>query len=334
MNPREVVQRILQERFIYVPKSFGEAFAPVNIALCKYWGKRVDALNIPVTDSLSIMLPTKGTHTRIRLNEARSENDEIHLNGEWVDPENPFAKRVRTFLDWFRPDPSLFYVMETTSNVPIGAGLASSASGFAALTLALNDLYQWRLKERYLSILARLGSGSAARSVWTDGFVRWHKGSEEDGMDSFAERLPMTWSELRVGLLIVSREKKSIGSRDAMRKTTETSALYSAWPEEVKQDMAAIVRAISTKDFELLGEAMERNARVLHALMLSATPPILYYEAETLAAMRKIWHLRLFGEAIYFTQDAGPNLKIFFLAGSEEKIKEEFGEMEIIVPFE
>lgn len=125
------------------PSEFGKAFAPANIALSKYWGKRSFELNLPLTSSLSISLGELGTRTTLS---ARSTGkDQIFLNGERVADGQPFARRLSAFLDLFRtPDQSAFEV-RTTNNIPTAAGLASSASGFAALVLALNDLFNWKL---------------------------------------------------------------------------------------------------------------------------------------------------------------------------------------------
>ena len=175
------------------------AFAPANIALCKYWGKRDSELNLPMTSSLSVSLGDKGTCTKISVN----DQDKIILNGDMLSLDLPFAKRLIAYLDLFRTQDHLHFSIETTNNIPTGAGVASSASGFAALVLALDKLFQWQLDKKHLSILARLGSGSACRSLW-QGFVKWHVGVRGDGMDSVAEPLSIEWPNFRMGLLIFS----------------------------------------------------------------------------------------------------------------------------------
>lgn len=306
-------------------KECGQAYAPVNIALCKYWGKRDEILNLPVTSSLSLSLPELGATTRVSF---RGERDLLLLNGTEQPRDSAATRRVSKYLDLFRPDRDTFFLIESESNVPIAAGLASSASGFAALALALNDLFQWELGLRDLSILARLGSGSACRSVYT-GFVLWHAGIRPDGMDSFAEPVDGEWPGLCMGLIMVSRREKAVSSRIAMKRTVETSALYKAWPEKVEADLKNLQRAIKEKDFDLLGRTAESNALAMHATMMDSQPPVLYWMPETVEEMKRIWHLRDKGLPLYFTMDAGPNIKILFMEKDAMQVKEHFPAMEI-----
>jgi diphosphomevalonate decarboxylase len=309
----------------------GYAFAPANIALCKYWGKRDSELNLPVTSSLSISLRSEGVFTRIsHLQEA--ERDKYVVNGLDIDLDTTFAKRLNNFLDLFRPDTAINYKIETNSTIPIAAGFASSAAGFAALVLALNNLYDWQLEKEELSILARLGSGSACRSLW-DGFVEWERGEDLDGMDCFAHQLNADWPDLRIASVIVSSEKKTISSRDAMALSVRTSPLYSNWSDQVANDLDVLKRAIYAKDFVLFGETAERNSETMHAIMAKANSPIIYSTEKTQEIKRKIKSLRNEGIPVYFTQDAGANLHLLFLEGSEKKIKDNFNDIEIIKPF-
>ena len=187
---KEIVQRMLPADGPVA--EFAEGRAPVNIAMIKYWGKRDPVLNLPVTGSLSVAIPDLGTHTLL----APADTDTISIAGEPQPPESAFVQRVSRFLDPFRrPDVPGFRV-DTTNTVPTAAGLASSASGFAALTLALDDLFSWRLPSAHLSVLARVGSGSACRSIFPRGFVEWARGEREDGMDSHAHRITDTWPDL------------------------------------------------------------------------------------------------------------------------------------------
>ena len=310
-------------------KDKAQAFACVNIALCKYWGKRDDELNLPVTSSLSISLGNLGTSTTLILNKKR---DEVFLNNHAVDVNSPFFERIHDFLELFRPEPDMFFSLYTENSIPTAAGFASSASGFAALTLALNELFSWNLCQQDLSILARLGSGSACRSIYS-GFVEWHAGVSKSGLDSFAILLPNRWAEFRVGILEVSPEKKNISSRKAMRQTVKTSDLYSSWPKKVEADLFQIKKAIATKDITLLGRIAESNALSMHATMLGAWPPVLYWLPETVALFHKIWQLRERGLQVYFTIDAGPNIKLLFLRSDTKILKNKFPKLKIITPF-
>ena len=314
----------------YDRKPFGCAFAPSNIALCKYWGKRDLALNLPLTSSLSISLGELGTKTCIHLRDGNV--DTVSLNGEAVPHEKPFAQRMIDFLDFFRPSGMCFSV-ETRNNIPTAAGLASSASGFAALVLALDNLFGWELTREKLSMLARLGSGSAARSVYS-GFVVWHAGEASDGLDSFAETCPFKWPEFRIGILELCSGEKAVGSRAGMNRTVETSMLFKEWPEKVRHDLNQIEVAIEARDFGLLGKTAESNALAMHATMLDAWPPLMYFQPESVAMMHKIWRLREDGLELYFTMDAGPNLKLLFTAANEAAVKEQFPELQVVAPFE
>ncbi|MEM7295796.1 MAG: diphosphomevalonate decarboxylase, partial [Pseudomonadota bacterium] len=148
-----------------------EVFAPSNIALSKYWGKRDFGLNLPLNSSVSISLGRLGTLTRV----APAEVDQVVFQGEMLAPDAPFARKIRAFVDLFRGCGGPALRIETENTIPTAAGLASSASGFAALTLALDQAFGTMLPKEALSMLARLGSGSAARSIW-HGFVHWDRG--------------------------------------------------------------------------------------------------------------------------------------------------------------
>lgn len=331
MRKIDVIQAILGERLHDQPQQeFAQQFAPSNIALCKYWGKRDQELNLPMTSSLSISLGNKGATTALKI--SRESQDFIFLNDQVVDLFSKFGKRLIDFLNLFRQNGQPHFEIRIHSNIPIAAGMASSACGFAAVVQALDELFGWNLPKNQLSILARAGSGSACRSIW-QGFVEWHTGVRDDGMDSHGEPIVETWPELCIGILIVSAQDKGLGSREAMQRTITTSPLYSAWPAKVAQDLSLLKRAISVHDFELLGKTAESNALSMHATMLSAWPPISYHLPETMAAMRKIWDLRREGVGLYFTQDAGPNLKLLFLQQDAELIRSHFPTLEVLRPF-
>ncbi len=329
MKKIDVVKYILRHGSPdYRTKNKGIAWASSNVALCKYWGKRDEELNLPMTSSLSVSLGKLGACTRVSENHG---GERYLVNGKVVAQESIFARRLKEFLDLYRRD-GIYYTVETNVNIPIAAGFASSACGFAALTMALDQLYNWGLDKKELSILARLGSGSACRSI-ADGFVEWHRGIHCDGMDSYAEKLDYSWPELSIGLLTVSREEKPLPSRDAMKLAVNTSPLYARWPEQVTLDLAYIKTAMSTKDFTLLGEVAENNAIAMHELMKSSVPTIDYSTQGTLRAIASMGELRASGVPIYFTQDAGPNVQFLFLAPWKQYILNCFPTIEIIAPF-
>ena len=315
-------------------KKSGNASAPVNIALSKYWGKREPILNLPTNSSVSISLPGLGTQTAIKIINSEDEmaQDAVYLNNEKLSSDHPFANRVSLFLNPFREQPHTSFEVKTINSVPTAAGLASSASGYAALVLALNDLFGWHLNHKSLSLLARLGSGSASRSVF-NGFAIWHQGQQDNGLDSYAEPIEIQWSEFCVGLLEIDVKQKPMSSTQGMQNTVETCALYQAWPEQANADVNTIIQAITNKDFTLLGKTAEHNALSMHATMIATWPPILYWQPESVQAMHTVWQLREKGIEVYFTMDAGPNLKLLFLETQKPAIKQAFSKIKILEPF-
>lgn len=329
MEKTDVVKYILRNAHSnFIGNAEGYAWAPANVALCKYWGKRDVELNLPVTSSLSVTLGKKGAFTKIAQQEIC---DCFKLNGEEIPLTSTFSLRLQKFLNLFR-EKHVHFLVETETTVPIATGFASSASGFAALVLALNNLYNWNLSKRELSILARLGSGSACRSLW-NGFVEWQAGMMEDGMDSHGMPLNLIWPELRLGALCLTTAPKAMSSTEAMQITVATSALYRAWPEKVQSDLWLLKDALTNRDFELLGKTAEANALAMHAIMADASPPIIYSLPETIAAMQKVWQLRQAGIPVFFTQDAGANLQLLFLARDQATIVSAFPTVEVIAPF-
>lgn len=331
MLKQEVINKILPKAAFAKPQASGAAFAPTNIALCKYWGKRNSELNLPCNSSLSLSLGDKGSFTTISFTEV--DRDQVFLNGNLQAANTVIATRITEFLNQCWPQRQQFFQIDTTNNIPIAAGVASSASGFAALVKALNQFFNWQLTESSLSILARLGSGSACRSLWP-GFVEWSAGTTADGMDSHGYPLTVMWPELRLGLLILASEEKKISSRVAMQQTLETSVFYDHWLIKAASDLGKIKQAIKAQHFTDFGQIAESNALAMHATTLTAWPPICFSLPSTVACMQKIWQLRQQGLAVYFTQDAGPNLQLLFLKKDELEIQNLFPDLQIIKPFE
>jgi diphosphomevalonate decarboxylase len=311
------------------PKAISSScFAPANIALVKYWGKRNTELNLPITSSLSVSLGEFGTKTQISL----SEQDELIINNQKIASNTDEVQRLVKFLNLFRQTNQQYFRVDCTSNIPMAAGLASSSAAFASIVKALDDLYQWQLPLNKLSILARIGSGSACRSLW-QGFVKWQKGRRKDGMDSYAAPLMHTWPALRIGLLICDSQPKAISSREAMEITKKTALCYKLWPQNVKQSMMLVEKSINEHNFALLGQAAEHNALTMHAYMLAAEPTICYFSPRTVEIFHKVWKLRKEGMNIYFTQDAGANIKLIFQQEDADFLQKTFPEIKIINPF-
>jgi diphosphomevalonate decarboxylase len=300
------------------------ARACANIALVKYWGKRDARLNLPAAGSLSLTLDALVTTTQVSFDPGLAE-DELVLDGA---PAKA-AERARTseFLDLVRAAAHLTLRARVVSKneFPTASGLASSASGYAALAVAAVGAARaatstgapWPAPSpRELSILARQGSGSAARSLF-GGFVRMHAGRADDGSDAYAEPIASRLTEqVRMVIAIVGGgAPKSHGSRDAMDHTAATSPLYRAWIELVPRDLAAAEAALAAGDLEQLGAIAEGNALAMHASAIAARPAVIYWQPATLAAIAEVRAVRAAGHAAWATMDAGPHVKVLTTAG-------------------
>jgi diphosphomevalonate decarboxylase len=296
---------------IQAAKYPGEAVARANanVALAKYWGKRNEELNLPCTGSIAITLAGLTTTARVRFNEELSE-DRIAMNGADVEPH--VAQRVSTFLALARrrADVSTPAEVRLDSSFPFAAGLASSASTFAALAVATTHALRLSLSPRELSLLARRGSGSAARSIH-GGYTEWLPGSRSDGADSFAIQLapPEHW-DLAIIVAITADEPKRVGSREGMARTVNGSPFFRAWQESHEVDLKAVRQGILDRDLGLLGRAAERNCLKMHAAAMASEPPLIYWNPATLAVIHQVRDLRAQNLEAYFTIDAGPQVKV------------------------
>lgn len=281
------------------------AVAYPNIALIKYWGKRDEQLILPMTGSLSLTLNVHATTTTVQVDQALTA-DVVEMNGAQMDAVA--ARKVSVFLDLVRTlaGTAVFAKVITRNDGPTAAGLASSASGFAALAAAAAQAYGLNLSLRDLSRLARRGSGSASRSVFA-GLAVWHPG---DDQTSFAEPLDSGPLDLAMVMAVVDAGQKSVSSRIAMRRTVETSPFYPAWVEQNPRDLQTMQAAIAAADFTHIGELTESNALRMHATMLGALPPVRYMAAASMSILDLAQGLRGQGVQVYATMDAGPNVKL------------------------
>lgn len=279
------------------------ARAHSNIALIKYWGKANRELIIPTTSSLSLTLDAYWTDTTL----IPADNDSVHLNGTQL--TSAAAHRVVEFLDYARSmsgSDQKFQVV-SQNHVPTAAGLASSASAFAALAVAVNLALELGLDQRGLSRLARRGSGSASRSIF-GGFAKWNAG--EDDLTSYAEPVASTLTnDIAMVAAVIDAGVKAVSSRTAMEHTMQTSPLYAAWVHQSASDLDLALEALAAGDLSTLGEIAEANQFGMHATMISARPAVLYWLPGTLAALDRIAKLRLDGVPVWATMDAGPNVK-------------------------
>lgn len=286
------------------------ACAHPNIALVKYWGKRDLALNLPATGSLSLTLDTLQSRCQVApAADGDGDGDIIVLNGTVA--AGAQRARLATFVELALADlggrPRLRVACD--NNFPTGAGLASSASGFAALGLALRAAGGGALPPAELSRLCRRGSGSAARSVF-GGFCRMRAGERPDGADAFAEPLagPEHWP-LQVLVAIVQRGAKAVGSGEGMERSRMTSPFYAAWCAGAAGDLAAAAAAVQARDFAALATVAEHSCLKMFGVMQASLPPLLYWSPATLALIDTVRGLRRGGLDVLFTCDAGPQVK-------------------------
>ncbi|ELA94981.1 MULTISPECIES: diphosphomevalonate decarboxylase [Enterococcus] len=300
----------------------GKARAYTNIALIKYWGKKNEELILPMNNSLSLTLDAFYTETEVIFSDSYMV-DEFYLDGTLQDEKA--TKKVSQFLDLFRKEAGLSLKASVISQnfVPTAAGLASSASGLAALAGACNTALKLGLDDLSLSRFARRGSGSACRSIF-GGFVEWEKG--HDDLSSYAKPVPSDSFEddLAMVFVLINDQKKEVSSRNGMRRTVETSNFYQGWLDSVEGDLYQLKQAIKTKDFQLLGETMERNGLKMHGTTLAAQPPFTYWSPDSLKAMDAVRQLRKQGIPCYFTMDAGPNVKVLVENSHLSEVQETF----------
>ena len=299
------------------------AKANANIALVKYWGKRDSELNLPMNSSISITLDKLSTTTTVELDLSLT-HDIVILDNLVLEASSIQYKRISKHLDLFRNHTCHKAKVTTSNNFPTGSGLASSSSGFAALTIAAAKAYNLKLDNKELSILARQGSGSASRSIY-GGFVQWHKGTKADGSDSFAEQLAPAshWPELSVLVCIVDKKAKNVSSRIGMDQTVKTSPFYQGWLDTIETDLQKMNDAIKNKDFELMGTTAEQNCLKMHGTMHTTNPPIIYWKPTTIEIMQCVHKLRAAGIPCYFTMDAGPQVKILYLDTNKNAVYEQ-----------
>ena len=299
------------------------ASANTNIALIKYWGKADESLMIPTTSSLSLTLDDTWTTTTVSFDGGTGDADAVRINGSA--PSGTALTRVTGFLDLVRERSGIAQraSVTSTSTVPLAAGLASSAAGFAALAAAASRAAGMDLDGRALSRLARRGSGSAARSVF-GGLVLWNAG--DDDATSYAEPIEEpagdTVSDLDPAMVVVvlSDGRKTISSTRAMRRTMAASPLYPAWVEASREDLRAALEAVRSGDLARLGEVAEANALGMHASMMAARPAIMYWLPRTVEVLHTIRAMRQDGLPAWATIDAGPNVKVLTRGSSAEQV--------------
>jgi len=292
------------------------AIANPNIAFIKYWGDKDPMLRIPANGSISMNLSNLHSRTTVSY-DSTLERDELILDRKV--PDGVAVERVTRFLDHVRHLAGISYYarVESENNFPTGSGIASSASAFAALSLAAGKAAGLQLDERSLSRLARRGSGSACRSV-PAGFVEWQSGEDDDSSYAFSIAPPDHW-QLYDCIAIVSQEHKETGSREG-HALAETSLLQDARVGDTTRRLDLCRQAILNRDFEAFADIVELDSNLMHAVMMTSQPRLFYWKPATLAIMRAVVDWRRNGIPVCFTIDAGPNVHVITLGDHSPRV--------------
>ena len=299
------------------------AVAHPNIALVKYWGKADEARNLPAVGSISITLDTLATTTSVRFDRALHA-DTFTLDGR---PAPDQLERVRACLDLFRARlPGVPHAeVASVNSFPTAAGLASSASGFAALVVAVDHALGAGLERTELAELARQCSGSAARSLF-GGFVELRLRPDGAGTDTGQILAAADWP-LQVVVAVTSTAAKTTGSTAGMTHTERTSPYYSAWVATSEDDLAAARRAIHSRDFAALAAVAEHSCLKMHAVALAARPGLLYWNGATVECIRCLRELAARGVGVFFTVDAGPQVKAICMPDGADRVAAALAEL-------
>ncbi len=295
------------------------AAANANIALVKYWGKRNKDLILPFNSSISMTCEGLFTVTTVEFSDNYKQDTVVINDNELLKDERDVFGHIERIRKIANIKQKAKVVSE--SNFPVAAGLASSASGFAALTLATSKATGLNLNEKELTILSRQGSGSSCRSI-CEGFVQWHKGKKEDGSDSFAETIAKKdhWPGFRMIACIVTEKEKKISSRAGMAQTVSTSPYYDGWLKTAEEDLEKIKNGIKEKNLTTVGTAAEHNCLKMHATMMTTKPAIIYWIPQTLEIIQNVLAWREEGLECYFTVDAGPQVKVMCTKQTENEL--------------
>lgn len=282
------------------------ARAPANIAFIKYWGKKDSRLRLPLNSSLSMNLGSAYTTTTVESSE-RLKEDAVSM----VDAQISLSEigRMRNHIDFIRNTfHQAHHVKVVTKNsFPKSTGLASSASGFAALTVAACTALDLHISEKELTILARLGSGSACRSI-PDGYVLWEEGNSTE--TSFAHSLyPASYWRLHDIIAVVDNTSKDVSTAEGM-STMKTSPFWKTRIDSIPRRLAVVKDALKKKNIKALGEMIEAECLNMHAVMMTQEPPLVYLSGKTVECIKSVWQWRKDGLPVYFTIDAGPNVHL------------------------
>jgi diphosphomevalonate decarboxylase len=290
------------------------AKAQPNIALIKYWGKRDTERNLPAVGSISVTLADLYTTMTVAF-ESAVGSDSLVVNG---DENEAMLPRVSACLDRVAGTDRDRARVTSESNFPIAAGLASSASSFAALVVAADSAVGNESNREQLASLAGQASGSAARSIY-GGFVELANNGDEVAVSTLrpAEDWPLS-----VVVAITATGPKAVGSTEAMEASRRTSPFYARWVEQQQADLDEAREAIAGRDFDRLAVVAEHNCLKMHSVMWASRPPMVYWNATTLDCMDAVRQMQASGVPVFFTIDAGPQLKAVCEAAAVEEVRE------------
>jgi diphosphomevalonate decarboxylase len=281
-----------------------QAFA--NIAFIKYWGNRDNTLRLPSNGSISMNLDGLYTRTTVSF-QPSLPYDELIINGHEI--AGAGRDRVSYILDIIRGMANIHERAEVMSenNFPSGAGIASSASAFAALALAGSKAAGLNLSEPELSHLARRGSGSASRSI-PGGFVEWQAGTSDEDSFAFSIAEPDHW-DLMDCVAIVSTAHKKTGSTEG-HGIAWTSPLQAARVSDAPRRLEICRKAVLERDFHTFASIVELDSDMMHAVMMTSMPALHYWKPASLHVMNCVREWRLEGMQVCYTVDAGPNVHV------------------------
>lgn len=298
------------------------AVAPSNIAFIKYWGRKDEALRLPENGSISMNLSNLLTTTTVEFN-PEFKKDEIIINDKKEENE---GSRAIKHLDRIRKLAKINHKAKvvTRNNFPTGTGLSSSASGFAALTVAGAKAAGLNLSEKELSILARQGSGSACRSI-PNGFVEWLDGDMSEtsyGVSLYNEKY---WDIVDV-VAVVSKNKKEVSTTEG-QKLASSSPFFPVRLSRIKDKIKLIKKYMKEKNFSLFGELLEAEALELHAIMLTSNPSLIYLLPGSLRIMHMVKKWRQEGIQVYFTVNTGQDIHLICQKKDIDKVVEKTKEV-------
>lgn len=305
------------------------ARAYANIALCKYWGKRDTILQLPTKSSISVGVSALFSETTVQRH--ADNHDRILFNGSLALESD--AAPIYAFLIIFRNEFGIHdpLFISTRNSFCHAAGLASSASGFAALALALNSFFGLNLLPQQIAQLARRGSGSACRSI-KGGFMYWEKGIRADGTDSVVHQIASSyhWPELCILTVLVDSHKKSVSSRSGMQLSMNTSPHYNSWVNKSEMTIPLFIEAIQKKDFKSLAQLTNDEWTSWQQVLATTRPPLHYSQPSTYKIITCIDELQSSGIDCFYTTDAGANVHIFSLKEHAQTIVATLEKLETI----